>query len=146
MSWIAAILLAGMPIQAPTHEEVTLTGQAILLTEALGAVGVSVEAAPIARQVVLKSSDTGAVVPLLPDEASRALFEDERLRDRPIRLQGRRYDGLPYVLVTSVRVEEDGAWRVPEYYCDVCTISVRYPQVCPCCQGEMELRMRPEDR
>ena len=32
----------------------------------------------------------------------------------------------------------------PEYYCDVCAISVLYPQICPCCQGPMELRMRPE--
>ena len=82
---------------------------------------------------------------VLDDPASRALFADERLRDRAVEIRGRRFEGLPYVQVTSFRVEQDGAWRTPEYYCDVCTISVRDPQPCPCCQGTMELRMRPED-
>jgi rubrerythrin len=52
------------------------------------------------------------------------------------------YDGLPFVQVVTFRVEEQGTLRIPEYYCDVCTITVRYPQVCPCCQGDMELRYR----
>jgi rubrerythrin len=51
--------------------------------------------------------------------------------------------GVPYLEVTNIRVEEQGALRTPEYYCEVCTITVRYPQVCPCCQGEMELRFDP---
>lgn len=145
MCWIAAILVALAPVVAPPQEEVKLTGKVVELTEALGSYGLSVDAAPIAGQVAVVADD-GRVVPLLSDPASRALFQDERLRDRPIEVQGRQYEGLPYLLVTSFRVQEDGAWRVPEYYCDVCAISSREPQICPCCQGPMELRMRPEDR
>jgi hypothetical protein len=144
MSWIllCGLLVAAPADPAPAVEAVTLNGRAVLLAATLPA-GWKVDAEPIARQVVVKT-DAGAVVPLLSDEASRALFADERLRDRPIRLQARRVAGLPYVQVTSFQVEEAGAFRTPEFYCDICTISVRFPQVCPCCQGDMELRMKPE--
>ena len=48
--------------------------------------------------------------------------------------------------VVSFKVEDQGQFRTPEYYCDISTISVRYPQICPCCQGPMVLRMKPETR
>lgn len=140
MTWIVPLLLiAG----APTYEDIVWTGEVVPLAAALGEFEVSFDSGPIADQVALRTDD-GRVVPLLSDPGSRALFADERLRERPIEVRGRRYEGLPYLLVTSFRVQEDGAWRTPEYYCDVCTISVRAPQVCACCQGPMELRMRPE--
>ena len=44
------------------------------------------------------------------------------------------------------QVERDGRLQTPEYYCTVCSITVRSPQTCPCCQGPMELRMRPDRR
>jgi len=44
----------------------------------------------------------------------------------------------------TVKIEDDGRLRTPEYYCEICTISVRWPQTCPCCQGDMLLRMKPE--
>jgi hypothetical protein len=51
---------------------------------------------------------------------------------------------VPYLQVIHVRVEQDGRLRTPEYFCHVCTISLRYPQTCPCCQGPMEFRMKPD--
>ena len=44
---------------------------------------------------------------------------------------------------TAFQIEQEGRYRTPEYYCDVCSISVRYPQICPCCQGPMTLRVMP---
>src|SRR5690606_29993403 len=84
MPWIAPILMA-VPIaaSAPTYEEVVWTGRVVMMTETLDAYEVSVDSGPIAEQVVLERED-GRVVPLLSDPASRALFEDERLRSRPI--------------------------------------------------------------
>jgi hypothetical protein len=137
--------LASAPGRAAGAREtgtVTLTGEAVLLTDVLKASGVACDAEPLARQVVLREPD-GTATPLLSDEASRALFLDERLRNRPVRVQGRWLAGLPYLQVVLFRVARDGEWHTPEYYCDVCSISVRYPQICPCCQGNMELRMQP---
>lgn len=145
MCWILLGLMPGLLAAepAPKAENVTLSGKVLLLPDVLKALGIKADAPPVAGQAVLRSND-GNTTPLLSDEASRALFLDQRLRDRAIEIKGRRFAGLPYLQVISFRVEEDGKLRSPEYYCDVCTISVRYPQVCPCCQGPMVLRMKPE--
>ena len=90
--------------------------------------------------------DDGTITSILADETSRALFVDKRLRDRNAQIVGRRYAGLPYLQVITIQVEDEGRLRTPEYFCDVCTISVGYPQICPCCQGPMEFRMKPDSR
>ncbi len=123
---------------------VTLTGTVIELTEVLGSLGIEADPGPIAKQVVLRGED-GTLTPLLSDDASRALFEDERLRGRKAELRVRRHPGLPYVQVMLFRIEDQGRLCVADYYCDVCTISVRAPQICSCCQGPMELRLRSEE-
>jgi hypothetical protein len=145
-AWLLGAVLAVTPeAPAPGPANVSVSGQVIELAEALTAYDVKFDADPIIKQVVMKGED-GAIVPLLSDPASRALFLDERLRRRRVVIQGRRYEGLPYLQVVTFQVDDRGTLRTPEYYCDVCTISVRYPQVCPCCQGPMELRMKPEAR
>jgi hypothetical protein len=150
--WIALILLVAPAPGSPTvgidkakGEAAVLTGRVVELATALKASGLGFDEEPIARQVVLQGSD-GSLTPLLSDEASRALFLDKRLRDRPAEITGRRYPGLPYLQVVTFKVEDQGELRTPEYFCEICTISVRYPQVCPCCQGPMDLRMRPDSR
>ena len=124
-------------------EPVTLTGTVFLLPELLKPTGLAFDAPPIAKQAVLKTDD-GRIVPLLSDDASRALFEDARLRSRKTEIVGRKHTGLPYIQVMSFKIEDEGKLRTPEYYCEICTISVRFPQICPCCQGDMVLRMRAE--
>ena len=79
--------------------------------------------------------EDGTITPLSSDETSRALFMDERLRNRNAQIVGRRFAGVPYLQVVTIQVESEGRLRTPEYFCEVCTISVRYPQICPCCQG-----------
>lgn len=145
--WHALLVsLAPAPaFSAAGSEPVTLTGRAVELAAALKPLGVAFDPEPVAKQVVVQGPD-GAITPLISDEASRALFLDERLRDRPLEIQGRRFPGIPYVQVTSIRVDEQGQLRTPEYSCEICAISVRYPQTCPCCQGPMVLRMRPAER
>ena len=140
----AAIGLASPP-EGP--ETVTVRGKVLLLADALKARGLelSPDADPIAKQVVVLGQDQ-TITPLLSDETSRALFLDERLRNRKAQIVGRRFAGVPYLQVVTIQVESEGRLRTPEYFCEVCTISVRYPQICPCCQGSMELQMKPEPR
>ncbi|RUL89194.1 hypothetical protein [Tautonia sociabilis] len=144
----ALMLVALLPptaVDGPVVETVTLEGEVVLLAEALGPFGLPEQQGPIADQVVLKRAG-GEIIPLLYNVGSRAFFEDGRLRNRPAELVARRLEGLPYLQVVSARVaDESGALRIPEYYCDICTISVRYDQPCPCCQAPMELRFKPED-
>jgi hypothetical protein len=143
---LALLLTMGLsPAEVSKSETVTLSGKVVELAAALRAAGLTVDADPIAKQVALQAKDH-SLTPLLSDDASRALFLDERLRNRPVEIKARRFAGIPYLQVLTVRIEEDGTLRTPEYYCEICTISVRYPQICPCCQGPMVLRMMPETR
>ena len=140
---IAATADASPPEPSAAAQPVTLTGTVVELAALLKARGLSSDTEPVSKQVVLRSAD-GTVTPLLSDDAGRALFLDERLRGRPTEINGLRYSGLPYIQVVSFKIEDEGRLRTPEYYCEICTISVRFPQICPCCQGPMVLRMKPE--
>jgi hypothetical protein len=150
--WLLGVLFLALGSDAgPGHtsapEGVTLRGKVLTLNAALVSRGLTIkfDPEPMAKQVALVGED-GSIVPLLSDEASRALFLDERLRDCRAQVLGRRFVGVPYLQVISFKVERQGKFQTPEYYCDVCAIRVRYPQTCPCCQGPMELRMQPEGR
>jgi len=128
-------------------EPVVVRGKLLTLAEAMAVRNLKIkpDPEPIAKQVVILAED-GTIFPLLSGDSSRALFLDERLRNCRGEIQGRRFAGVPYLQVVSFKVEREGRLQSPEYYCDVCAISVLYPQICPCCQGSMELRMRPESR
>ncbi len=141
---IFSLSLAVSRTPPPAPETVTLRGKVLTLTEALEARGLDLapDPEPSNKQVVILGDD-GTITPLLSDETSRALFVDERLRNRKAEIVGRRYPRLPYLQVVTIQVESEGRLRTPEYFCDVCTISVGYPQICPCCQGPMEFRMKP---
>jgi hypothetical protein len=147
LGWLALVLspvaVQPQPTASPERvETIEKTGRAVELTSVLKAAKLAVDTEPVATQVVLQEPD-GTVTPLLSDEGSRALFLDKQLRDQPVKIHARRYPGLPYLQVVTFQVDDHGQWRTPEYFCDVCTISARYPQICPCCQGPMVLRMKP---
>jgi hypothetical protein len=148
--WLIGVLVLALrgdvgPQSAAAPEAVTLRGKVLTLSSALASRGltIKVDAEPIAKQVALVGDD-GTIIPLLSDDASRALFLDARLRDCRAEVLGRRYAGVPYLQVMSFKVEREGKFQTPEYFCEVCSIHVRYPQVCPCCQGPMELQMKPD--
>jgi hypothetical protein len=147
MVWLV-LWLHGSPARSQDEPDlraprtVTLSGTVLTLDEALKERSITADPEPSGRQIVLKS-DRSAIIPVLSNGASRALYLDERLRGRPAELKGLLHEGLPYLDVLNIRVMEQGMLRTPEYYCDVCTITTRYPQACPCCQGPMELRYDP---
>ena len=126
-----------------TASELTLTGRVLLMPEILKLKEIKADTAPLENQVALLA-DNGRVLPLLSDEGGRVFFLDNTMRNRPTRLKLKIPQGLPYAQVIGVEVMHEGRWRVPQYYCDVCTIAVRYPQICLCCQGPMEFRLKPE--
>ena len=137
---LCSTLLAS-PADEVAWEPTTLTGEALTLAEAFKAQSIPADTELMGRQVVVSSED-GSIAPLICDDASRALFRDDRLRGRRIEVRGRRLEGNPFIRVISFRVEENGKLQGAEYHCDVCAIDVRYPQICPCCQGPMVLRWR----
>lgn len=146
LSVLGALTVAARPDEpAAKFALVTVTGKVVSFEEAMKSRGVAFDKEPVAKQMVLLAKD-GAITPLLSDEASRAFHLDERVRDKPAELVARKYEGLPYLQVVSFKIEDEGRLRTPEYYCEICSISVRYPQDCPCCQGPLIFRMKAEDR
>jgi hypothetical protein len=143
------VLLGTDPPASPASKavEVNLRGRFVTLASALRSLGIDARPDPasVAGEVVLLGDD-GSITPLFRDDASRAVFLDERLRDRKAEVHGRRFPGVPYLQVATFQVERDGRLQTPGYFCEVCSITVGYPQVCPCCQGPMELRMKDDRR
>ncbi len=95
--WLVALstLALAPETAAPAKpEQVTLSGTVVELTEALKSIRLTADAGPIAGQVILRGRD-GTIIPLLSDEASRALVQDQRLRNRPIEIRARRYPEIP---------------------------------------------------
>jgi len=146
---VVLVLIGAGPPTSPAAKpvEVILRGKVVTLGSALRSLGMDVPLDPesTAPEIVLLGDDR-SITPLFRDEATKALFLDERLRDCRAELHGRRFPGVPYLQVSSFQIERDGRFQTPEYYCYVCSISVRAPQTCPCCQGPMEFRMRPDRR
>jgi hypothetical protein len=148
LAGVLALICAGPPTSpASKPAEVTLRGKVVTLGSALRSLGMEMTLDPesTAHEIVLLGEDR-SITPLFRDEATRAFFLDERLRDCRAELHGRRFPGVPYLQVSSFQIERDGRFQTPEYYCYVCSISARAPQTCPCCQGPMEFRMKPDRR
>jgi hypothetical protein len=144
--WLVCGLASSPGLEVPA-QDVIFSGKVVTLATALEAkkLGIRLDAELSVHAVVLLRED-GSIVPLLCDDASRALFLDPQLRGRPAELKGKRFDGVPYLQIVTFKIEHQGKLQTPEYYCNICTISVRFPQTCPCCQGPMELRMKPPER
>jgi hypothetical protein len=147
LAGLIVLMCAGPPASAAKGEEVTLRGKVVTLGSALRSLGIDVKVEPdsAAKEVVLLGEDR-SITPLFQDDASLALFLDQRLRDCRAEIHGRRFPGVPYLQVSTFQVEREGRLQTPEYFCSVCSITVRYPQICPCCQGPMELRMKTDRR
>jgi len=127
----------------PAVQERAVEGEVLAMPQILERKQIKADHPPLENQVALLSAD-GQVLPLLSDEGGRLFFLDKTMLGRPVRLKLRSRSDLPFVQVIGVELKHEGRWRVPQYYCDVCTIAVRYPQICLCCQGPMEFRLKPE--
>lgn len=146
---ILSLILPSQTLSKPDapHQETyrleTYRGEVVMLTELPSLKNLVFDKEPVLKQVVLLQAD-GSFLPLLSDDASRALFIDKRVRNKKAELVARKHKGMPYLQVVSFKIESEGKLQTPEYYCEVCAISVRFPQDCPCCQGELIFRMKPE--
>ncbi|HID22597.1 MAG TPA: hypothetical protein EYP14_09370 [Planctomycetaceae bacterium] len=88
----------------------------------------------------------GELIPIAADWRGRAFFQDERLRDRKVQLVGFRRPGLPYLFVLTVYVfDKQGRRLEVDYWCDTCAIPQYDLEPCSCCQGPVQLRLRPAE-
>lgn len=136
-------LRADNPAELVKTTESVMVGQVMTMAEALKSKEIATDLPPFESQMALLT-ESGRIVPFLSDEGGRLFYLDTTMRGRKVRLRLMSRPDVPLSRIINVEVEVDGRWRIPQYYCDVCTIAVRYPQTCLCCQGPMEFRLKPE--
>lgn len=120
-------------------------GEVRRIPDALKQLGVKAYKEELADQVALLTPDD-ELLPILPDWRGRALFQDERLRDRKIELVGYRRTGLPYLQVLSIYTFDEKDQRMlTDYWCDICSIPMYEIKPCDCCQQPIRLRFQPRD-
>ena len=120
------------------------SGKVVLLQEALKRRGVK-SYDEFKEQAVLET-DKGELIPIVSDWRGRALFQDERLRDRRIELVGTRQKAAPYMQVLMVFLFDDkGTRQYMDYWCDVCSIPMYEIKPCDCCQADIRLRLQPQE-
>ena len=89
-----------------------------------------------------KATD-GRCYTLLPGKYSEAIFVDQRVRAKELRVKARLFPGTQALELTYFQSIKNGVVQDLYYYCDVCAIKTVSPQVCACCQGPVVLIEKP---
>ena len=96
--------------------------------------------------LVALQTDTGRLVPIIPDWRGRALYQDAELRDRRVELVAFRHPGVPMLQVLIVYTfDQHGVRQYTDYWCDICSIPMYEIKPCDCCQGLIRLRFQPRE-
>lgn len=141
--WINTRSLYSFEDSGAVAEAIIVEGRVLAMPEIFIQKAIKADSGPVENQMAMLTR-TGQVLPILSDDGGRVFFLDKSMRDRKTRLKLKISKDLPYAQVVQVEIHHEGRWRIPQYYCDICTIAVRYPQICLCCQGPMEFRFKPE--
>jgi hypothetical protein len=128
------------PPSAPVEKLRAFDGKVLPLAKVLEKQGAKPD--PDTAGVALVTAD-GTVYTLVKDDASRLLFLDPQLHDRPVCLTARRLPGAQVLKVEKVQAVKDGKPFDLDYWCENCQLSYPQPGKCHCCQGETVLRELP---
>ena len=119
------------------------SGKVVLLNEALKER--KVKSGDEFSELVALETDSGELIPIIPDWRGRAFFQDKRLRDRRVDLVGFRQKDVPLLQVLVVYTfDEKGVRQYMDYWCDVCSIPMYEIKPCECCQDEIRIRFQPQ--
>jgi hypothetical protein len=89
------------------------------------------------------TADDGTAYTIPEDDASRLLFVDGRLRDRPLCVTAVKAAGKNRLQVIAVQVVKDEVVYDVDYWCEICQITANCPGACVCCGDPLEYRERP---
>jgi len=134
---IAAVLLPLLANHAQQPKLSYFKGKVVPLGEIAKKEGHKLDADAAPHWLVLVT-EGGKVHPLFKDAGSRMLFQDTKLRDRPLRLTGRLLPGSEILQVINVHSYLDGKLHEVYYWCDICTIRGYEAGNCDCCGGPVE--------
>lgn len=126
----------------PAYRTRSLRGRVVWLAEALQEkYGIESDRDAVHSSVALETDD-GRLLPIVKDFRGRGFFADERLRDTPLELLARTFEGSPVIQVVRVyAIKDDGKYEL-DYWCDICSIPMYELKDCECCQGPTRIRLR----
>jgi len=131
-----------VPVDASAQE--LFRGKVVLVRDALARR--KIEAREEFDKQVALETDSGELIPIVPDWRGRAFYQDEHLRNRPVELVGKRAKGVPYLQVLIVfTFDKHGTRQYTDYFCDTCGFPMYEIKPCECCQGPVHLRYQPRD-
>jgi hypothetical protein len=140
----AATGSAAKPTTAAASSQELFRGKVVVVREALARR--KIEAREEFDKQVALETESGELIPIVPDWRGRAFFQDEHLRNRPVELVGKRAKGVPYLQVLIIfTFDEKGTRQYTDYYCDTCGFAIYEIKPCECCQGPVRLRYQPRD-
>ena len=85
----------------------------------------------------------GLYYTLLEGKFSQAIFQDERVRAKELRVKGRLLPRSQALELTYFRSVKNGVLQNLYYYCEICAISTVSPEPCACCQAPVQLIEKP---
>src|ERR1700693_6611915 len=99
---LAPVAMAADATKAPADSSAQelFRGKVVLVRDALARR--KIEAREEFDKQVALETDSGELIPILPDWRGRAFYQDEHLRDRPVELVGKRAKGVPYLQLLIV--------------------------------------------
>ena len=95
-------------------------------------------------KMVALQTESGELIPIIPDWRGRAFYQDKRLRDRKLNVIGYRRKGIPFLQVLMIFVfDKEGKRQYMDYWCDICSIPMYEIKPCDCCQDPIRIRFQP---
>ena len=132
-------------IPADPGQKVLLNGRIVSLHDALQRKKIKSYAEEAKGQYVLET-EAGELLPIIADGRGRALYQDERLRNRRVTLLAIRRTQIPHLQVVSIYTyDEAGNPQLTDYWCDICAIPMYEIKKCECCQGPTRLRFQKKE-
>jgi len=151
---MALLLIIAMPLAAMAQEKATvaeeskpviLHGHVVCITEELQRLyQVTPDCERRGHVYGLKTTD-GKLYPFLPTDTAAAIFSDQRVRERELRVTARLFPQAPFIEVIKLQSLREGKLYDLYYYCEVCNITTHKPGHCVCCQQEVEFRETPAE-
>lgn len=85
----------------------------------------------------------GVFYTLLEGKFSQAIFQDERVRAKELRIKARLLPQSHVLELTYFQSVKNGTPHHLYYYCEICAISTVSPELCACCQEPVQLVEKP---
>lgn len=137
------VALSPLWLKAEKPEKLlVLKGKVVPTAELVKKIGTRLDADAMPFWMALVTED-GKIYPLIKDNGSRMFFQDKKLLNRSMQIQGRTLPGCQLLQIRDVHSIHNGTLHELYYWCEICAIRRSEKTLCECCGGPMERIEKP---